>query len=213
MQRQSLIIFHSQINTKLVPKQNMANRNKSPLFPFYFRARCYMAWNISLVNSGSPPGHIPSQLPAYPPAYVLEEQGEKQTRPQCCANTVQQQLKHQHVNSIVLVTHIEHRTMWAAIRDTDSIPDSAAQVSLSSAKGEPTAYGKCFISVCDTAAKTHFRVPWAGEDNLTLLRVLLTLPANFFFPHIQLCCPPCGGRMYSCQGFADFTVYYRLKMD
>lgn len=111
MQRQSLIIFHSQINTKLVPKQNMANRNKSPLFPFYFRARCYMAWNISLVNSGSPPGHIPSQLPAYPPAYVLEEQGEKQTRPQCCANTVQQQLKHQHVNSIVLVTHIEHRTM------------------------------------------------------------------------------------------------------
>lgn len=42
--------------------------------------------------------------------------------------------------------------------------------------------------------------------------VLLVLPANFFWC-ILLCYPPWGCRTYSCQCFADFLVYYRLKMD
>jgi len=63
-----------------------------------------------------------SQLCPHPISLLAEQQSEKQSRPQRCASTDQQQLKHWHVINTVLVTKLKHNIIQASMKEINSMP-------------------------------------------------------------------------------------------
>lgn len=60
-------------------------------------------------------GHLPSCAPSQTlvhPKTIHRKPSEEQRRPQHCANSAQQQLKHYCAISIVLLTNLKHHTSY-----------------------------------------------------------------------------------------------------
>lgn len=76
----------------------------------------YMIWIISWVSSDQLLGLccLPASCP--PSAYLLLRDTIRNKRPWICANTTQQQPKHWHVISTVLVTNLKPSTIQGAVR-------------------------------------------------------------------------------------------------
>lgn len=115
MQKQSLATSHGKADVQPVPKRN-------PLCPLFI---CwiwhYMAWHTSLVSWVHLSGYIPSQPLAHPQCIHCRGT-EEHWRPWYYAHTVQQQLKHWCITSIILVATLKQSMVRAAVKRINSIP-------------------------------------------------------------------------------------------
>lgn len=118
MQRQSLTTSQQHTDAQPVSKQRLFWKNSLP--QFYCWAWCYIARNISLVNSGQLSSLCPLPTTCPPLVYSLGWQRKKQRKPS--ASAAQQYLKRDCIINIVLITNPKHTTLPAAVKKMNSLP-------------------------------------------------------------------------------------------